>query len=46
MVLLFVFCSVSYLLIWHGYLVAGNVTTIEYFQVSDEIPQALVAVGL
>eukprot|EP00752_Nemacystus_decipiens_P001508 g1480.t1 len=32
LVLLFVFCAVSYLLIWHGYLVAGNVTTIEYFQ--------------
>ncbi|CAM9572807.1 unnamed protein product [Ectocarpus sp. 6 AP-2014] len=32
LVLGFVFCSVSYLLIWHGYLVAGNVTTIEYFK--------------
>ncbi|CAM9410562.1 unnamed protein product, partial [Scytosiphon promiscuus] len=31
-VLVFVFCSVSYLLIWHSYLVAGNVTTIEYFK--------------
>ena len=36
LVLLFVFCSVLYLLIWHGYLVAGNVTTIEYFQVNHE----------
>lgn len=36
LVLLFIFCSVSYLLIWHGYLVARNVTTIEYFQVNGE----------
>lgn len=31
--LMFVFCSVSYLLVWHGYLTAGNITTIEYFKV-------------
>ncbi|CAN0546534.1 unnamed protein product, partial [Laminaria digitata] len=30
--LAFIFCAVSYLLGWHGYLVAGNVTTIEYFK--------------
>lgn len=34
LLLLSIFCSVLYLLIWHGYLVASNVTTIEYFKVS------------
>lgn len=35
MIVVLAFMFLFYLLMWHGYLATANVTTIEYFKVSD-----------